>query len=433
MKIKYIGSEKDVKKYRESVVEQEEYLRQNSKFINYKEKSEGFRLIQGELKVKAEPGKQSDRPVSGLVPDEKLYIDGIANANVQDRMYEIVNPQGCDVRNYVKNSILLADHMYMSSHAIGVVEELRVESDGVKFTAYIGDPKAAKLTEKQVEIRSLVAQGILRTVSIGFIPKEIIVPEWDEKTGEMISPAKIEKWEMLELSIVPIPCNQDSVFDIKSLTKSHTLTENKTKAETSSVQSLVFSKSDFTVKGAKEWAEKHDYRSDKLDETEETILLSQKDSGEFEEGSFKTIELTDGVKAVTGRLKGKDAMEEKTAQELVKSIKDMGTLLQTLNATSQRSVELTENILKRFEEKKVDPATTDDEEEDGCTCEGETCGCGKPKKPKKSTEGEPEPTTETTPEPTTTTDETEKKFKTLDEKIERLAGLMKILAERISE
>lgn len=426
MKIKYIGSKKNIDKYKSFVKDQEISL-ENSKFINYKDKTDGFRILHGELRVKTAHGQQSEKNVSGFHPDEKLYIEGMANAYVEDRMNEIVNPSGCDTKNYVKNMILLSDHMYSSSYAIGIVEELRVENDGVHFTAYIGDPKLGPLTDKQKEIRSLVAQQILKTVSIGFIPKEIVVPEWDENTGQMISPARIESWEMLELSVVPIPCNQDSVFDMKSsksnensLTKNDVFNENVKKAEGTVVQSLIFSKDKFTVENSKDWALDHDFKADKVDETSDSIRLRQKDPNDFLEDSFRTIELTDGVKAVIGRLKGTDAMEEKTAQELVSGIKEMSTLLQTLNSNATRSLEMTENILKRFEEKAAPKEDcTDEEEEEG----------------KKSTEGSTEPAEEPTTEPPKEPEssESEKRFKELDEKIERLAGYIKLLAERVCE
>ena len=75
------------------------------------------------------------------------------------------------------------------------------------------------------------------------------------------------------------------------------------------VQTLIFSKEKFeTAEAAKAWAKAHDFRSDKVDETDESWRLRQRDPGDFQEGSFRTITLTEGVKAVIGRLKQKAAM-----------------------------------------------------------------------------------------------------------------------------
>jgi len=143
---------------------------------------------------------------------DKLWIEGIANANVVDRMQERLDPIGLDITNFLKNRQLLAHHSYY--HPIGQVESIDVTDDGVLFKAWIGNPKAAKLTAMQEEIISLVKQGILKTVSVGFIPKQVRPAEYDEQ-GNLSTPTIVEKWELLELSIVAIPANQGSVFDIK--------------------------------------------------------------------------------------------------------------------------------------------------------------------------------------------------------------------------
>ena len=82
-------------------------------------------------------------------------------------------------------------------------------------------------------------------------------------------------------------------------------TANKaTKQDPASVQTLIFSKDRFkTAAAARKWAKDNDFRSDKVDETEESFRLRQKDPGAFQDGSFRTITLTDGVKAVVGRAK----------------------------------------------------------------------------------------------------------------------------------
>ena len=68
-------------------------------------------------------------------------------------------------------------------------------------------------------------------------------------------------------------------------------------------QSLIFSKSRFeSADKAKGWATENSYNADNVEESEDAFRLTQRDPNEFEENSFKTIELTDGVKAVKGYL-----------------------------------------------------------------------------------------------------------------------------------
>lgn len=75
-------------------------------------------------------------------------------------------------------------------------------------------------------------------------------------------------------------------------------------AESTTVQSLVFDKEQFTHAAAEAWARGHGFKATKTDETESSYRLRQREPGDFVDGSFRTITLTDGVKAVVGRLKG---------------------------------------------------------------------------------------------------------------------------------
>ena len=157
-------------------------------------------------------------PVDGttvLKDDEPLWVAGIANANIQDRVDERLDPVGCVLTNYLNNPVFLANHQYRCEAAIGRVPVVEIKEDGVHFEAWIGDPKKAPLTDVQRVVRSLVAQGILCTVSIGFIPLDIREPLFTE-AGELAEPLTITKWELLEISVVPVPCNQGSLFGLKS-------------------------------------------------------------------------------------------------------------------------------------------------------------------------------------------------------------------------
>lgn len=85
------------------------------------------------------------------------------------------------------------------------------------------------------------------------------------------------------------------VLDLLSLEK---------RQQSTTVQTLIFSKEKFkTSEAAQQWAKRHNFRSDKVDGTEDSWRLRQRDPELFDDKSFRTIELTDGVKAVIGKLK----------------------------------------------------------------------------------------------------------------------------------
>lgn len=276
-----------------------------------------FKLINPDMEKDRQFASAQIKVTAPYTPNEKLFIAGIANANIVDRVQERIDPRGLDLQNYLKNRQLLAHHSYY--HPIGQVEELEVQDDGVYFRGWIGDPSKGELTEMQKEIRSLVSQGILRTVSVGFIPKKIRAPLFDDN-GQLQEPTVIESWELLELSIVAIPCNQDSLFSIRDYTKGmhsakldteqtsdvslkDSLAElkNELAQQTMVVQTLVFNKSVFTKDQACKWATDQEFKADTVTEDDESYGLRQCDPSLFEENSFNTVEITKGVQAVIGK------------------------------------------------------------------------------------------------------------------------------------
>jgi len=370
MAIKVTGKPKDVEKYRAMLEARGKYTKGANDHPVYDKKPDGYRVMQGDLKTvewRSEGKSTSVADTKGKIdPDARLYIKGIANARIIDRVDEIVEPAGMDIRNFMKNRILLADHMYYTRTSIGIVEDLRPEHDGVHFEAWVGDPQKAPLTDVQRDVRSLIAQGILRTVSIGFIPLEIKAPEWDDQ-GKLISPAIVSKWEMLELSIVAVPCNADATFEMRYLAekafplneKSSSLLHDSSNnydnkgssvkvGDGEAIETLIFDKKLFTIADAKSWATSRGYRDDPVEETTDSIRLGQSDPAIFIEGSLKTIEVTEGVKATTGRLKDEGDMEAKLL-ELIEAMKANTMILQTVAASIDKSVSLSETMLGKLE------------------------------------------------------------------------------------
>lgn len=156
--------------------------------------------------------KGADFETKGYDPKSKLFLGGVANAKEIDRMNEVLEPTGVMVDSYLKNSVLLLYHDHRMG--LGLVTSLKAEDSGVLFEAWAGDPEKGPLTKHQEEGRSLISQRILKAVSVGFIPHKIRYPTYNDR-GDIVDPALIEKWEMLELSVVAVPCNAGSLFDMK--------------------------------------------------------------------------------------------------------------------------------------------------------------------------------------------------------------------------
>lgn len=73
--------------------------------------------------------------------------------------------------------------------------------------------------------------------------------------------------------------------------------------EPTEIQTLIFSQNWYSRPFAVKWAKEHGFRHSKVDVERGTVRLRQKDPGEFKAGSFRTIELTTGVRAVIGHPK----------------------------------------------------------------------------------------------------------------------------------
>lgn len=81
---------------------------------------------------------------------------------------------------------------------------------------------------------------------------------------------------------------------------------NSTKQKPTTIQTVILSKERFETKAeANAWIRENDFviKVGAPDETEDSWRYRQREPSEFAEGSFRTIEITDGVKAVVGHLK----------------------------------------------------------------------------------------------------------------------------------
>jgi HK97 family phage prohead protease len=131
--------------------------------------------------------------------DDGLKITGYASTKDTDRVGDVIPPEawtrgGLD--NFKKNPIILFNHKY--DQPIGRATEYEIDEKGLKLTALIS---------KKVPQYDLIKDGILSTFSVGFLVKDA---EYDkEKDGFIIKDA-----ELLETSVVSVPCNQDACFSL---------------------------------------------------------------------------------------------------------------------------------------------------------------------------------------------------------------------------
>jgi HK97 family phage prohead protease/HK97 family phage major capsid protein len=125
-----------------------------------------------------------------------------------DRYGDVVEPTGWDLRNFKKNPIALFGHA--SGFPIGRWANIRVE--GGRLLARLD--LAAKGTSARIdELISLVEQGILRAVSVGFRPLEQEPIDKNQPYGAQ----RYTRQELLETSLVSVPANPAALAVAKSL------------------------------------------------------------------------------------------------------------------------------------------------------------------------------------------------------------------------
>lgn len=118
----------------------------------------------------------------------------------RDRMDEVLEPDGADMRNFKANPVVLFGHRY-DEPPIGKALWIKKDGDGI-----IAKVKFAS-TEFAQEIFGLFKEGFMRAFSVGFIPKE-----WEDGDGQKKARRTYKKWELLEFSAVPVPANPEALM-----------------------------------------------------------------------------------------------------------------------------------------------------------------------------------------------------------------------------
>lgn len=133
--------------------------------------------------------------------DGPIIIKGYANTTTKDRSGDIIPSttwsKSSTLANYLKNPIILGFHDH--KQPIGKMVDYSITESGLEITVEV---------HKTIEyIYKAVKEGILKTFSIGFWLKDF---EYNDTTDSFI----LKDIELFEISIVSVPCNQDSVFSL---------------------------------------------------------------------------------------------------------------------------------------------------------------------------------------------------------------------------
>ena len=129
---------------------------------------------------------------------DSIYIEGYASTVDIDRSDDVIPSSVWEagIQNYLKNPIILAQHDH--DDPIGRMTEHRIDGKGLWIKARIS---------AAAEIFSLVKDGIVTAFSVGFRIK-------DAEYNAVAELFVIKELELVEISVVSVPCNQNTLFSL---------------------------------------------------------------------------------------------------------------------------------------------------------------------------------------------------------------------------
>lgn len=163
-----------------------------AKFLAISE--EQAKIIQDQLSALEIKGEDSNRKFRVVASTEDI-----------DRSGEVIKLDWWDFENYKKNPVVIANHIYRIENIVGRATKIWIEDWRLVIEGVF-----SKSNPLGILLADLYDEGMVKTVSVGFIPKQR-----QEDNRRIITSA-----ELLELSFVAVPCNPEALsLDQKELMK----------------------------------------------------------------------------------------------------------------------------------------------------------------------------------------------------------------------
>lgn len=249
--------------------------------------------------------------------DQELKIAGYASTGSVDRAYDKILPTAWSkggLKNFELNPILLFNHNY--DKPIGRVVEMQTDKTGLKIKGII--------SKSAGDVYNLVKEGVLSTFSVGFVIKDA---DYDKSVDGLV----VKDAELLEVSVVSVPCNQDATFSVaKSFDTQEEYLEFKKQFDNTLGQ-----RSASTGGSSSEDADKEASRKLKMDEQNEMI----------QKAVAAALEASEKARAEKAAV---EAAEKKAAEEMEAKV---AAATAKVLATSEERIYA--EVEKRFQDKEV--------------------------------------------------------------------------------
>lgn len=146
--------------------------------------------------------------------EDERTVTAVISSNSCDREGDVLVPQGLNSKDFEANPVVLLLHSYYSLPVGKVVALKRTEDQVIAKIQFAARPDEHPFGEEWVPdtLFSLYKQGVMNAFSVGFLITDSRaatsrdVTKYSEDCKQVVS-----RWKLLELSCVPIPCNQDAV------------------------------------------------------------------------------------------------------------------------------------------------------------------------------------------------------------------------------
>lgn len=134
--------------------------------------------------------------ITKVVDDNEMTIDHCISDGTEDRVGDDINQKGWIIKDYMLNPVVLDGHNY-SKPPIGKCLKLYQQGNQTRAVTKFAP------TDEGKKYFQLYKSGFMSAFSVGFIPKEFE----PNKFGGY----HMEKQELLEYSVVTVPCNPRAI------------------------------------------------------------------------------------------------------------------------------------------------------------------------------------------------------------------------------
>jgi len=138
-----------------------------------------------------------------------VKVEATITTETIDRDGEVLVSQGMDASEYEKNPVVFYNHDY--AQPIGKISDLRRGKGKIDATIEFAQrPDGFEGSYFPEFVESLVEQGIVKGISVGFVPMSGGVRKASTKDREDYGDEVRQvysKWKLLEVSVAPLPAN----------------------------------------------------------------------------------------------------------------------------------------------------------------------------------------------------------------------------------